>query len=254
MSPVFRFHPGRVQGMLVLCDHASNWVPPELQDLGLDAHELSRHIAWDPGAGDVARRLAQHLDCPWIEHGISRLVADANRDPADPGFILATSDGTSVPGNQALDSSERERRRLAYHAPYHERIDRHLDQLLGIGVRPFVIAVHSFTPKLGSEIRPWQVGVLWRDDPGIARHLIAALEQQGHKVGDNQPYDGHSAMGYTINHHAIRRGLHHTMFELRQDLLVTASARERWAESLHQALQRVLPQHPHQGSRSTSMA
>ncbi len=36
-------------GVLVVCDHADNRLPPEYGDLGLPASEFRRHIAYDPG-------------------------------------------------------------------------------------------------------------------------------------------------------------------------------------------------------------
>ena len=51
-------------------------------DSGLDASELTRHIAWDPGALPVARGLSSALDATLIHSGISRLVIDCNRPVA----------------------------------------------------------------------------------------------------------------------------------------------------------------------------
>ena len=239
--PVYRWHPGVDLHWLVLCDHASNRVPADLNDLGLSTFELSRHIAWDVGAADVARRLARHLTAPWIEHGISRLVIDGNRSGDDPTLIPESSDGTLVPGNQALGALERQRRWLAYHQPYHRRIDRHLNQLAAISMVPMLVSIHSFTPRLAgtAELRPWPIGVLWRDDPSLAHVLIRELRRDGTLVGDNRPYDGHLTVGYSVDLHGARRGLPHTTIELRQDLLHDPAARARWALRLHRALVRV---------------
>ena len=49
---------------IVVCDHASNVLPPEYGTLGLPAREFERHIAWDIGAAGVARRLAAALAAP----------------------------------------------------------------------------------------------------------------------------------------------------------------------------------------------
>ncbi|WP_353843561.1 N-formylglutamate amidohydrolase, partial [Mesorhizobium sp.] len=43
-------NPGGSSPLVLTCDHASNFLPPEFGTLGLAAEELSRHIAWDPGA------------------------------------------------------------------------------------------------------------------------------------------------------------------------------------------------------------
>lgn len=244
-SPVYRWHAGGDPRWLVLCDHASNRVPRAFGDLGLAAEDLRRHIAWDIGAVDVARRLARLLRAPLIEHRVSRLVIDANRDIDDPTLVPACSDGTPIPGNRDLPESERLRRLRVYHQPYHDRIQSHLDHLADRRIIPFVISVHSFTPRLGETgvHRPWPVGVLWRDDPWIARALILELARDIDRVGDNQPYDGHDAMGHSIAHHAIRRGLPYTMFELRQDQLSTPASRARWATRLHAALVRTAALH-----------
>ena len=46
--------PGRREdGVLLLCDHASNRIPAEFGRLGLPEGELERHIAWDIGAAGV---------------------------------------------------------------------------------------------------------------------------------------------------------------------------------------------------------
>ena len=64
---------------VLVCDHASNRVPKQLGTLGLEPDLLTDHIGWDPGAADVARRLAAHLDSPLVLSSYSRLVIDCNR-------------------------------------------------------------------------------------------------------------------------------------------------------------------------------
>lgn len=247
-TPPFHWHSGRDPRWLLLCDHASNRIPARLGDLGLDAAERRRHIAWDIGAADVARRLAQLLRASLIEHRVSRLVIDPNRDLHHPSLVPASSDGTEIPGNRGADAGERLRRWREWHQPYHDRIVRHLDHLAASSIFPFVVSVHSFTPSLGvdNEHRPWPVGLLWRDDPSIAHALIRELARDGTLVGDNQPYDGRGALGYTMERHAVRRGLPHATFELRQDQLATPAGRARWATRLHRALVVVAAaHHPH---------
>lgn len=242
--PAFRWHPGANLHWLVLCDHASNRVPPEMADLGLSAAKLQDHIAWDIGARDVTRRLAAHLHSPWIEHAVSRLVIDANRPADHPTLIPHISDGTAIPGNQRLGSEERQRRLESYYRPYHRRIDRHLKQLQSISLAPILVSIHSFTPCLGSEgtHREWPIGVLWDKDPVFASHLIRELGRDGVHVGNNKPYDGRAIPGDTVDQHAASRGLRHTTIELRQDQLGTPAMRARWARRLYLALTRTAAQ------------
>ena len=51
-------HAGRSPFLLV-CDHASIWLPPDFGTLGLTEADMLRHIAWDPGALPVALKVAK---------------------------------------------------------------------------------------------------------------------------------------------------------------------------------------------------
>src|SRR5581483_2352413 len=53
-------------GVAILCDHASNALPPAYGDLGLPPGAFARHIAYDIGAAWLARRLAKLLDAPAV--------------------------------------------------------------------------------------------------------------------------------------------------------------------------------------------
>ena len=57
---------GTGRGLVMLCDHASNRLPPEYGTLGLDPVDLERHIAYDIGIAGVARHLSAALDAPAV--------------------------------------------------------------------------------------------------------------------------------------------------------------------------------------------
>ena len=72
--------------------------------------------------------------------------------------------------------------------------------------------------------------------------MLGAL--RGHAelvVGDNEPYSGRDAVGYTVRQHAERRGLAHVALEIRQDLLAGADGALRWAGIVGGALREALP-------------
>ena len=61
----FEAIPGALDcGALIICDHASNAIPPGYGALGLPRRALDRHIAYDIGAADVTRALAAQLGAP----------------------------------------------------------------------------------------------------------------------------------------------------------------------------------------------
>ena len=233
-------NPEALRPILLVCDHASRAVPRALGSLGLDDAALSRHIAWDIGAAELTRRLADRLGAPAVLAGYSRLVIDVNRQPGDPQSILAVSDGVVIPGNTALTDAAQEARAETFHWPYHHAVDQAFARLRRAGPEPLFFSVHTFTPSLGGTDRLWDLGVLWNRDPRIAVPLIEILrETAGLHVGDNEPYSGKD-IAYTLNLHAGAAGLAHCAIEVRQDHCEGAFGLQRFADLLAGALERIL--------------
>ena len=63
-SPVFYEHTQGHSPIVLVCEHASNLMPTDFAELGLDEGAQKSHAAWDIGALDVARKLASELDAP----------------------------------------------------------------------------------------------------------------------------------------------------------------------------------------------
>jgi predicted N-formylglutamate amidohydrolase len=227
--------------LLIICDHASNRVPDALHNLGLGADELARHIGWDIGAAAVTRRLAAALDATAILARTSRLVIDPNRDPDDPTSIPEISDRIRIPANCDLSVDERARRCAAYFHPYHDAIEREIARLRAHCAAPAIFSVHSFTPAMPGEERPWHIGVLWNKDPRMAEAMIRSLRAHadGLVVGDNQPYSG-QLVAYSLNRHGGDNGLPHCAIEIRQDLVADEAAADRWAGIVEPALRAIL--------------
>jgi predicted N-formylglutamate amidohydrolase len=221
---------GAAGPLLLICDHAGRGIPRRLGSMGLGAADLERHIAWDIGAAGLARRLADRLGSSLLMQAYSRLVADCNRAPDEPGVAPQVSDGTLIPANQGLSAEELAWRIGAIHAPYHAAISASLDRRASN--RPVLVSIHSFTPVMNGFARPWRVGVLHsHDSPASDRALRALRRIDGLVVGDNEPYamDG---IDYTIPRHAKGRGLDYLELEVRQDLIAETEGQDRWAELL----------------------
>jgi predicted N-formylglutamate amidohydrolase len=227
-------------GAILLCDHASNAVPPDLGDLGVPPDEFRRHIAYDIGAAAVTRGLARRLDAPALLTTFSRLVVDPNRGRDDPTLIMRLSDGAVVPGNRHVDAAETARRIARFYDPYDRAIDAAVERFLAEGVAPAIVSVHSFTPNWRGTPRPWHVGLLWDADERLARPLVEGLRAEGGLVvGDNEPYDG-ALSGDTLDRHATRRGLANALIEIRQDLVAGEAGAEAWAERFARLLRPLL--------------
>jgi predicted N-formylglutamate amidohydrolase len=227
--------------LLILCDHAAAAVPAALAGLGLDQSQLTRHIGWDIGAAEVAVALAEAFGAPAVLSAYSRLVIDCNRDPTDPTSIPPVSDGVVVPGNQALSAPERLARAEACFWPYHRAIAAQLERAAAAGIVPAALSIHSFTPVMAGIARPWQIGILWDRDPRLPQPLLARLRAlPGLTIGENEPYSGRDAEGFTLRHHAVPRGLPHVLIELRQDEIGTADGVRHYVQLLEKVLRPIL--------------
>lgn len=235
-----RIEGQREKGLLLLCDHASNYLPPKYGTLGLDGAQFERHIAYDIGAQALTRGLASRLGVPAVMSKFSRLLIDPNRGIDDPTIIMQLSDGTIIPGNYPLEASEREFRIMNFHQPYHDAINTEIGQFFAEDIVPVVFSVHSFTHAWKGVARPWHVTILWDSDARFPIAMLDALKRQDNIiVGDNEPYDG--ALGNdTMFTHCTRRGLAHALVEVRQDLICDRDGVDEWVERLVPALEETI--------------
>jgi predicted N-formylglutamate amidohydrolase len=232
--------------LLLICDHASNYIPPHLNGLGLTPAQLQQHIAWDQGSADLVLLLSDQLDCRAVLANYSRLLIDVNRDPDlnTDSLIPEISDKHCIPGNLNLSARQRHERVLRISSSYHNEIERQLDALTAYTPAPLLFSIHTFTPQMQAcdKPRPWHAGILWNQDPRIAKPLTTYLSRHQHLlIGDNEPYSG-KEFAYSLNRHGHARGFPNCAIEIRQDLLQTHDACLWWAEVLTTGLEEILHQ------------
>ena len=228
---------------VLVCEHASNYIPARYGGLGLPAPELQRHIAWDIGAAALALRLSSLLDAPLFLSGYSRLLIDCNRPPLAPTSIPVRSEATEIPGNRDLDAAERERRAAAYFWPFQARIAQMLDERAATRRPTILLGIHSFPPCFLGVQRPWHVGVLYAKATAFGQALVARLAADRILlVGDNQPYCIAAEEDFTVPIHGDARGIDAALIEVRQDLLATSEGVAGWAFRLAAALSDVASQ------------
>ncbi|WP_271898210.1 N-formylglutamate amidohydrolase [Candidatus Phyllobacterium onerii] len=237
-SPVRVSNPDGHSQFVILCDHASNYIPDGFGTLGLDPDDLQKHIAWDPGALGVSQILSRELDAPLVESCLSRLIIDCNRPLAAPDLVPSLSEVTTIPGNVDLDEAAKSQRAALSHKPYHAAIEMLAHERASKGLPdPIYVAVHSYTPVYRGVERPWHVGIIHDDDDRVAAPLIAGLQiLKQFNVGINQPYSPADRVYYTLERHASAFGLPAVMIEIRNDLIATPSEERAWGVMLSRLL------------------
>lgn len=219
---------------VIVCDHASNRIPARYGTLGLSQIERLSHIAWDPGALAVSRRLSEKLDAPLVQSTVSRLIIDCNRELDAPDLIWTLSEATRIVANERLEPAERQYRIDHFHRPYHAAIETLLEARRHAGRETILICMHSFTPVYHGVARPWPIGLIHGLDTRYAKAVFDALKAEDPEldVGWNEPYAALNGVTLTLERHGDGRGLDATMVELRHDEILEPAGVAFWADRL----------------------
>jgi predicted N-formylglutamate amidohydrolase len=181
-----------MRGFVVSCEHASNAVPEGIE-LGVGPDVLDSHTAWDPGAAEIARLVADGLGTTAFLGTATRLYVDLNRSEQGPAVIPIVAFGVAIPGNATLDVADREAR-LAHHRAYRNAVTEAVRQTLDQHGRCVHLSIHSFTPELHGAVRDFDCGVLYDPDSPADRvaadALFDALTAAGFATRRNEPYGG----------------------------------------------------------------
>ncbi len=145
---------------------------------------LGSHRAWDAGALLLARELAKKLNAPLIVSEITRLLIDLNRSLHHRVlFSEFTRDCDKETRNQILQE---------YYFPYRNRVENEITKA-SKGGKPVVhFSIHSFTPRLGSEIRKADIGLLY--DPTRKGERDLCIQLQAILQGINHLRKEHSSL------------------------------------------------------------
>ncbi|MCK8464491.1 N-formylglutamate amidohydrolase [Aliiroseovarius sp. S1339] len=227
--------------VVLVCEHASPFIPPEYEGLGLTDDARLSHAAWDIGALDVAKYLSARLDAPLVAGQISRMVYDCNRPLEAPDCIPARSEVFDIPGNTNLPAAEKQRRFDMVHVPFHNAVDAVIDQQMARADAPvLLVTIHSFTPIFHGERRMLDLGYLHDSNSKIANAAVQIEQDRGsYRAAINEPYAARDGVTYTLAKHGETRGLDNVMIEIRNDLIDTPTTAEVMADHIADTLDMV---------------
>jgi len=204
--------------ILFIADHASNYIPKSLDNLGLNKNLFNTHIAYDLGIKELCIDLSKLLKSKCITGEYSRLIIDLNRGLSDPTLIPEIVDRKIIPKNINLSKNEKKNRISEVYNRYHNNIKRTIksDHIT------ILISLHSFNPIFKNKKRNIHFGILSNQDRRLSNYIITEMKHRGLKVGDNEPYEG-NLIGDTMYKHGLKNNLYHTLIEVRNDLLSSST-------------------------------
>ena len=200
--------------ILIVADHASNFIPDEYNNLGLSKKLIETHIAYDIGIKQLALKLSEKLNAHLVMGDYSRLLIDLNRGIMDPTLVPSISDGVKIVKNYKLSRRDKKFRISKIYKNYNDKIYK----IIKREKINLIISLHSFNPYYKKKKRNIKFGILSNSDRRYSDIIIEILSKKGYRVGDNQPYEG-NLTGDTMHRHGLRNGILHTLIEIRNDLL-----------------------------------
>lgn len=176
--------------LLLTCEHGGNLVPDDLAALAR-GHErlLASHRGHDPGALELAGRLAVALRAPLRFALVSRLLVDLNRSPDSPDlFSELTRDAAPALRRQILNR---------HYRPYRREVTAAVRSALRRSAHPVLhVSVHTFTPVLRGVRRDVDIGLLFDPARPLERAIVSAWERSLRaalprlRIRRNAPYKG----------------------------------------------------------------
>lgn len=237
--------PGDV---LLVCEHGSRLLPERLGSLGLDQAALESHIAWDPGALELSRRLSTELDAVLYHQRFSRLAYDCNRPHDAPSAIVTTSESYAVPGNRDISPEERSARINEIYVPFREGLASLIRRRNAAGKSTVLVTIHSFTRVYFGRARDVEVGILHARDSRMADEIMREVEHlpPRYVIRRNEPYGPADGVTHTLIEHGIKNNLPNVMIEVRNDLLRNNDDQIAMAAFLAPLIQNSIPVLHHQ--------
>ena len=178
---------GYRDSILIIVDHANNFIPSKYKNLGLSKNLTESHIAYDLNILNLSKRINVLLEYNIVYGENSRLVIDLNRGQNDPTLIPSISDKKLIPGNIRINSREFNFRKMKFYNSYHSKIDKIVNEKK----IKLIISMHSFNPYLKGKKRKTEIEILSNKDRRYSDLLIRQLaKSKSYHIGDNFPYQG----------------------------------------------------------------
>lgn len=240
-APFEVINPEGASRIVLVCEHASNRVPEKLGDLGLTPAQLASHVAWDPGARELAVGLSEAFDAPLVAARFSRLVYDCNRPPQAVSAMPHETEVCPVPGNRGITQRERHERASALYEPFQQAVHRQIAKRQVDKKPPVLVTVHSYTPVFHGVKREVEIGFLHGEDASLAQALATDCStRSAYDVRLNQPYAPKDGVLHTIERQLQSGPFPYVMIEVRNDLLTDPAKRSDIQALLVESLRALL--------------
>lgn len=211
---------------LVTCEHAANRVPEKYSALFTEfRNELNSHRGWDPGAAELANKIADELGIKAHHFPYTRLLIEPNRSLSHPQLFSKVSRGLSRTDKQHLIDQ--------YYNPYRVKIKQSIKVAAKKNIQTIHLSIHTFTPIWKEIERHIDIGILYDPVREPEKRFCLTWQRKLQKllpsfnIRRNRPYKG-SADGLTTSLRRLFDMQHYLGIELEVSQKFIMGNREEW--------------------------
>lgn len=177
--------------LLLTCEHGGNEIPSNYSKLFQKHHSLLQsHRGYDPGALELAEKLAKFFKAQLYFSKTSRLLIELNRSLHHHQLFSMVTKELSVKEKEEVVNS--------FYLPYRQQVEEFIKKMINKGNSVIHLSIHSFTPELDGIRRKADLAFLY--DPSRPREKKFCDEWRkqvknnfrAYRVRANYPYHGKS--------------------------------------------------------------
>eukprot|EP01017_Pseudomicrothorax_dubius_P014488 TRINITY_DN168_c0_g2_i6.p1 TRINITY_DN168_c0_g2~~TRINITY_DN168_c0_g2_i6.p1 ORF type:complete len:258 (+),score=31.34 TRINITY_DN168_c0_g2_i6:115-888(+) len=218
--------------ILLVCEHASDALPCAYSWSDNDYSNFSKsHLAYDIGAVEFARDLADGLKCLLIQSLYTHLFCDVNTSISSRRIFKTEADGKQVELNANLTSEEIETRLAYYYLPFHLSL-REAEAKCN---PKFIFSIKSFNPRTERGKESIEIGIMYQFNESFAFDVHDEFTKKGYNTALNEPFSALEGFNYVGNSMlssrapTLKKGVG---LQIRNDLLLNESTRKKLLQDI----------------------
>lgn len=229
------------QTVLVLsCEHAVDTIPSEYHALFQPSlPQPSERKSVDQGALSITQKISTHLNVPFTQSTVSRLLIDCNRSLKHARCFSKYTKHLSTAAQKTLIDT--------YYTPFRAQTQQMVESCIQNNQQVLHLSVHTFMPIFKGFGQNAAIGLLYdskrHGEKEVARiwHGLLLQETPNYRIRYNYPFSGDSdSFTRTLRRVYSEKDYLGIEMEINQGLLFSPAAEEEIAYALSHSLRELL--------------
>lgn len=228
-----------INELVITCEHATNNFH-QFEHLLSDSDKkyIDTHWGWDPGAKDIALKVAEKSKTLFICPNFSRLILDPNRSLISDTLIRDTVEGDVKLDINKPENQRREERLNLFYVPYYNM----LYEVFSFLKPRSYISIHSFTKQYENlPPREYEIGLLYNQKSKVSEVIEKKLTENGYNYRINEPYGASLCNAcYAMENYDFNKPTEGVLIEVRNDLATNEEYSDKLSNVITESIEEII--------------